>query len=171
MARPVSGQDTTDKALRFIVAVTAKGRFRAHSKTLFTVAGAAEALAGAARIWPRSHLTSRLTRAGVVGEDGRQAPMAVGRILGRYGRQNKEKSRVRFPGLNQPGNCAGGKHCQAKNSVAGNCRMRLPVAANIALATAGGPTGVPGSPTPVGASPEGTICTSIAGISFMRSTR
>ncbi len=49
--------------------------------------------------------------------------------------------------------------------------MRLPVAANIALATAGPIGATPGSPTPVGGAVEGTMCTSILGISFMRSTR
>jgi len=53
----------------------------------------------------------------------------------------------------------------------GRMRSRLPVAAKTALATAG-PTGAtPGSPTPVGASGDCTICTSTFGISSMRSTR
>jgi len=53
----------------------------------------------------------------------------------------------------------------------GSLRMRLPVAANIAFATAGAIGGVPGSPIPPGASVLGTICTSTFGISFMRSIR
>src|ERR1700729_3029392 len=53
----------------------------------------------------------------------------------------------------------------------GSMWMRLPVAAKMALATAG-PTGAtPGSPTPVGGAVEGTMYTSTLGISFMRSTR
>ena len=46
---------------------------------------------------------------------------------------------------------------------------RLPVAAKIALATAGTTADVPGSPMPPGASELGTIWTSIAGASLMRS--
>jgi hypothetical protein len=52
----------------------------------------------------------------------------------------------------------------------GNDRMRLPVAAKIALHTAGAIGGTPGSPTPVGFSFEGTMCTSTFGISFILST-
>jgi hypothetical protein len=48
-------------------------------------------------------------------------------------------------------------------------RKRLPVAAKIALATAGTIAEVPASPMPPGASELWTICTSIAGASFMRS--
>ena len=40
-----------------------------------------------------------------------------------------------------------------------------------ALATAGPIGGTPGSPTPVGFSVDGTMCTSTSGISLMRSTR
>ena len=53
----------------------------------------------------------------------------------------------------------------------GSLRMRLPVAANIAFATAGAIGGVPGSPIPPGASRLGTMCTSTFGIWFMRSMR
>ncbi len=53
----------------------------------------------------------------------------------------------------------------------GSTWMRLPVAAKMAFATAG-PTGAtPGSPTPVGGSADGTMCTSTFGISLMRNTR
>ena len=53
----------------------------------------------------------------------------------------------------------------------GSTRGRLPVRAKMALATAGAMGGVPGSPTPVGLSAaDGTMCTSTAGISDMRST-
>jgi hypothetical protein len=52
----------------------------------------------------------------------------------------------------------------------GRTRSRLPVAANTALATAGPIGATPGSPTPVGASDDDTICTSTFGISSMRST-
>ena len=50
----------------------------------------------------------------------------------------------------------------------GSARSRLPVAAKIALATAGAIGGVPGSPMPPGASVLGRMCTSTRGISFMR---
>src|SRR2546425_3230968 len=50
----------------------------------------------------------------------------------------------------------------------GNRRMRLPVAAKIALARAGATGGTPGSPTPVGLSLLGTMCTSISGDSKIR---
>jgi hypothetical protein len=52
----------------------------------------------------------------------------------------------------------------------GSTRYRLPVAAKAALATAGPIGATPGSPTPVGASVEGTICTSTFGMSSMRRT-
>src|SRR5260370_27961918 len=51
----------------------------------------------------------------------------------------------------------------------GSRRMGLPVAAKIALQTAGAIGGVPGSPTPPGASLLGTMCTSTTGISAIRS--
>src|SRR5581483_3934235 len=54
-------------------------------------------------------------------------------------------------------------------SATGSLRMRLPVALNSALHSAGAIGGVPGSPTPVGFSADGTMCTSTAGISLMRS--
>src|SRR2546425_3068174 len=43
----------------------------------------------------------------------------------------------------------------------GSLRIRFPVAAKIALHTAGAIGGVPGSPTPPCASLDGTMCTSI----------
>ena len=51
----------------------------------------------------------------------------------------------------------------------GSFRTRLPVAAKIALATAGTIAEVPGSPTPPGGFELWTIWTSIAGASLMRS--
>ena len=45
----------------------------------------------------------------------------------------------------------------------GSFRMRLPVAAKIALATAGNTAAVPGSPIPPGASVLFTMCTSTTG--------
>jgi len=53
----------------------------------------------------------------------------------------------------------------------GSLRSRLPVAAKIAFATAAAVAAVPGSPIPPGASPLFTICTSIGGVSLIRSTR
>lgn len=53
----------------------------------------------------------------------------------------------------------------------GSRRMRLPVAAKMALARAGATGGTPGSPTPVGASVLGTMCTSTAGASPMARIR
>ena len=50
-------------------------------------------------------------------------------------------------------------------------RSRLPVASASALTSAGASGGVPGSPTPDGGSADGTMCTSIAGISSIRSGR
>jgi hypothetical protein len=44
--------------------------------------------------------------------------------------------------------------------------MRLPVAAKMALATAGPMGATPGSPTPVGGSVEDTMCTSTRPQSF-----
>lgn len=51
----------------------------------------------------------------------------------------------------------------------GRRRMRLPVAAARALASAGANGGTGGSPIPVGTLAEGTICTSTRGMSAMRS--
>jgi hypothetical protein len=53
----------------------------------------------------------------------------------------------------------------------GSTSTRLPVAEKIALANAGPIGATPGSPTPVGASADGTMYTSTFGISFIRSTR
>ena len=53
-------------------------------------------------------------------------------------------------------------------SESGNLRKRFPVAAAIAFASAGAIGGTPGSPTPVGFSVDGTMWTSIGGISLMR---
>src|SRR5206468_1617382 len=51
----------------------------------------------------------------------------------------------------------------------GSERTRSPVSPYNALATAGASGGTPGSPTPVGASCDATMCTSTFGISLMRS--
>jgi hypothetical protein len=50
----------------------------------------------------------------------------------------------------------------------GNDRMRLPVAAKIALSTAGAATKIVGSPTPPQNPPDGMIMHSTFGISLMR---
>src|SRR5262249_48021308 len=52
----------------------------------------------------------------------------------------------------------------------GSLRRRLPLAAKIALATAGATGGTPGSPTPPIFSVLSTIATSMRGISCMRSS-
>ena len=52
----------------------------------------------------------------------------------------------------------------------GRLRCGEPPRATMAFATAGAIGGVPGSPTPVGLSVDGTMCTSTAGIWLMRST-
>ena len=52
----------------------------------------------------------------------------------------------------------------------GSERTGLPFIIASALASAGAMTGVPGSPTPVGLFVDGRMCTSMAGISLMRST-
>src|SRR5439155_12268875 len=53
----------------------------------------------------------------------------------------------------------------------GRRRTRCPVRWTSAFATAGASGGRPGSPTPVGAAPDGTMCTSTAGISAIRNGR
>ena len=53
----------------------------------------------------------------------------------------------------------------------GSWRMRLPLAANTALPSAGATPAVPGSPIPPGASPLSIRCTSIKGASLIRRTR
>jgi hypothetical protein len=52
----------------------------------------------------------------------------------------------------------------------GRRRTRLPVAAKIALHSAGATGGTVNSPAPVGGSSLGMMCTSTAGISWMRNT-
>jgi hypothetical protein len=53
----------------------------------------------------------------------------------------------------------------------GSRRMRFPVAAKMALATAGAAAGTPGSPQPPGGSTLGTMWTSTTGgASLMRNT-
>ncbi len=60
--------------------------------------------------------------------------------------------------------------CYARSSERiGKRRTLFPVAAKIAFVSAGATGGTPGSPTPVGFSLLGTICTSISGVSLMRS--
>lgn len=51
----------------------------------------------------------------------------------------------------------------------GSRRTRLPVSAKYALATAGAIGGTPGSPTPIGAADERTMCRSMLGMSSIRS--
>jgi hypothetical protein len=64
---------------------------------------------------------------------------------------------------------SGASQAEARLDAMGSLRMRLPVAANMALQTAGAMHGVPGSPMPpIGAS-LGTKCVSTTGISFIRS--
>src|SRR5258706_13590441 len=53
----------------------------------------------------------------------------------------------------------------------GSRRRRLPVAAKMALARAGGPATVPVSPMAPRASPLGITCTSMGGVSSIRSIR
>ena len=78
------------------------------------------------------------------------------------------------PALRQPASCAlqhlhvETVHCAPSQALSwspiGSRRMRLPPAAKSALTSAGASGGTPGSPTPVGFSAEGTMCTSIFGI-------
>ena len=65
---------------------------------------------------------------------------------------------------------SGRRRSQTKStsSCIGRAVMRLPVAAKIALASAGAAGGTPGSPTPLGASCEGRTCTSMAPMSPIR---
>src|SRR5216684_5246797 len=82
-------------------------------------------------------------------------------------RNGGEKSRWQRHALfcNKPG-----RERYARSSARmGSRRIGLPVAAKIALQTAGAIGGVPGSPAPPGGSLLGTMCTSTWGISFIRS--
>jgi hypothetical protein len=58
--------------------------------------------------------------------------------------------------------------CWSIATSTGSFRRRLPVAAKIALVTAGTMSEVPASPMPPGDSWLGTICTSTSGASFIR---
>ncbi len=60
--------------------------------------------------------------------------------------------------------------CQAPPGASGRVRKRLPVAANIALASAGATGGVPGSPPPPRRAPLFMILTLIDGASSIRTT-
>src|SRR5438445_13826859 len=62
-------------------------------------------------------------------------------------------------------------HAERSCFSSGSLRMRLPVAAKTALASAGAVTAVPGSPIPPGFSKLRTRCTSIAGASLIRNVR
>ena len=53
----------------------------------------------------------------------------------------------------------------------GSLRIRLPVAAKMALVSAGASPEVPGSPMPPGASLLATMWVSMTGVSFIRTTR
>ena len=59
--------------------------------------------------------------------------------------------------------------CFNTEASTGNLRRRLPIAANMALVTAGTISDVPASPMPPGGSWLCTMCTSTSGASFMRS--
>jgi hypothetical protein len=65
----------------------------------------------------------------------------------------------------------GGTNCYANFFLIGKSRMRLPVAAKIALQIAGGIGGTPGSPTPAGGASLCTRWTRVSiGASFIRAT-
>ena len=64
-----------------------------------------------------------------------------------------------------------GAHVFPSERAKGRSRTRSAVSFAHALATAGAIGGTPGSPTPVGFSEDGTMCTSTFGISPMRSWR
>ena len=53
----------------------------------------------------------------------------------------------------------------------GQLAHALPCEVKERIRDGGGDGGTPGSPTPVGAAPVGTMCTSTAGISLMRRGR
>src|SRR5258706_1392858 len=61
------------------------------------------------------------------------------------------------------------EHVLHNSASIGSRRMRLPVTAKIAFASAGATGGKPGSPMPLGSSVDGTMCVSITGHSNMRS--
>ena len=81
------------------------------------------------------------------------------RVLGRSG---EGRSHIAHDPLAEGSN-------YGEESRMGMVRIRCPVSEKIALVTAGAIGGVPGSPTPPGASPLGTRTTSTSGISLMRS--
>ena len=105
-------------------------------------------------------------------EDSLQRPLRRAehaRVDSRRG--NHARLREHSPGQLKQGEERGEEAPACVQPSSGSLRMRLPVAAKIAFATAGAIAGVPGSPIPPGASVLGTICTSTFGISFMRSIR
>lgn len=65
----------------------------------------------------------------------------------------------------------GAKACQAWDRTNGKRVVGVFEIASKALATAGPITGVPGSPTPLGAAPDGTMWVSTVGASLIRNTR
>jgi hypothetical protein len=72
--------------------------------------------------------------------------------------------------VRDPTACGSRNHAFLNSSgMIGKRRMRLPVAAKIALATAGASGGTPGSPTPPAGALLERMCTSTTGISFILS--
>src|SRR5215217_6691871 len=79
---------------------------------------------------------------------------------------NEEGARRVFAAARHPGD-----HALPRSwFLSGRLRMRLPVAAKIALSTAGAATAIVGSPTPPQKPPDGIAFVSTAGISSMRIT-
>src|SRR5260221_12908997 len=105
-------------------------------------------------------LTARVLEDLAHGLEGGQAGRGV-----RLWRRLSARGRSEHDGQRREG--GGGPH----ESLSGSRRSLCPVAAKTAVATAG-PTGwTPGSPTPLGRSVLGTMCTSTTGISWRRSGR
>ena len=121
--------------------------------------------------------------AGRRGDDGRRPSRARSETTrrGRSRRPAGSTGSSRFIGFRRrpsafasaiassPGTDARGSQAFLRSSGRiGSRRSRLPVAAKIALATAGATGGTPGSPTPPILSVVSTMWTSTAGISFIR---
>src|SRR5215813_4137635 len=94
-----------------------------------------------------------------------------GRIRGRRRRAARTGGAQKNDGERHNDAHDGSPQAERSCCSSGSLRTRLPVAAKTALASAGAVTAVPGSPIPPGASPFRTRCTSMAGDSFIRSTR
>src|SRR5437660_10415156 len=179
------------KTIRRLVALLALDRPGNDGAALAVAAGTGRVLLRTARPvghredLERRHLGRRLEEAAIGlgrGREQRPEPLAIEEhrvtqhVHGAGGglRHDVVLTELVLASLEHPGFLAKpALYLQAKLipcPASGSARTGCPLRARSALASAGATTGVPGSPTPVGLALEGTMCTSMRGAWFMRST-